>query len=85
VNRTRGYHRCELCPPSESSADGHTQAPCEAGAYPLGDAEIRVRGKDGQVFAAPNLIAHYVAQHSYKPPESFALAAIRAAADTVGC
>lgn len=81
VNRTRGHHGCELCART-GSADSHpppTLAPCED-AYNLGSAEIRVAGADGEKFAAPNLIAHYVAVHAYQPPAAFAAAAIRAAA-----
>jgi hypothetical protein len=79
VNRTRGYHLCELCPRSADRSLTPTVAPCE-NAYTLGSAEIRVSGAGGETFAAPNLIAHYVAAHSYKPPDAFASAAIRATA-----
>jgi len=37
----------------------------------LGCAEIRVCGKDGKIYAAPNLIYHYVAAHKYLPPQEF--------------
>jgi hypothetical protein len=37
----------------------------------LGDAEIRVTGRDGTVYAAPSLVAHYIAEHSYRPPDGF--------------
>ena len=37
----------------------------------LGSAEIRVKGKDGKVYAAPTLIYHYVAAHDYDPPKEF--------------
>lgn len=36
----------------------------------LGSAEIDVVG-DQQVLAAPDLIVHYVVDHSYQPPEQF--------------
>lgn len=36
----------------------------------VGAAEIRVQGT-GVVYAAPNLIHHYVASHSYAPPRDF--------------
>jgi len=36
-----------------------------------GNGEIRVTGADGVVFAAPVLIAHYVAAHGYRPPQAF--------------
>jgi len=37
----------------------------------LGSAEIRVVGQDGTVYAAPDLIYHYVVVHDYRPPEEF--------------
>jgi len=37
----------------------------------LGDAEIRVLGRNDRVFAAPNLIYHYVTAHGYRPPDEF--------------
>jgi hypothetical protein len=37
----------------------------------LGWAEIRVFGDDGKVYAAPNMIYHYVTAHHYKPPDAF--------------
>lgn len=36
-----------------------------------GNGEIRVTGADGTVYAAPVLIAHYVAAHGYRPPQGF--------------
>jgi hypothetical protein len=57
VNVTRGWHRCELCPPNVPRPEGH--------------AEIRVRHPDGTVFAAPTLVAHYVLAHCYAPPAAF--------------
>ena len=40
---------------------------------PLGNGEIRVLG-NGVVYAAPSLICHYVAAHSYLPPAEFVAA-----------
>jgi hypothetical protein len=37
----------------------------------VGDAEVRVRASNGTVYAAPNLIVHYVAEHKYRPPDAF--------------
>jgi len=31
----------------------------------LGSAEVRVKGQDGKVYAAPNLIYHYVAEENH--------------------
>jgi hypothetical protein len=37
----------------------------------FGSAEIRVIGSDSVIYAAPNLVFHYVRDHGYKPPQSF--------------
>lgn len=37
----------------------------------LGADEIRVIGERGQVYAAPNMLYHYVTVHGYKPPDEF--------------
>jgi hypothetical protein len=66
VNPTRGFHGCHLCPreyPFRSSRNGDELS--------LGSAEIRAFSNRGAIFAAPNLIYHYVADHRYKPPEEF--------------
>jgi hypothetical protein len=36
----------------------------------LGAAEIRVIGET-EIYAAPTLIVHFVAEHDYMPPEAF--------------
>ena len=43
----------------------------------LGNGEIRVTGEDGTVYAAPTMIAHYVAEHHYLPPQEFVDAVLR--------
>jgi len=79
VNLMRGYHSCHLCrrphwPPIEMKLGEREQVL-------LGNGEIRVRGAGGMLYAAPSLIAHYVAEHSYLPPDGF-IEAIREAART---
>ena len=66
VNRMRGWQECHLCEvkyPIQIEVDDER--------HPVGDAEIRVSGRDGQVYAAPTLISHYVAAHGYHPPDEF--------------
>ena len=46
--------------------------------FKLGDAQIRVRGLNGEVYASPNLIYHYVQAHHYRPPQAFIDAVARA-------
>ena len=66
VFQTWGYHECPFCTePSFGVKEQHGQEK-----YSLGSAEIRVLGK-GLVYAAPNMIYHYVAHHHYSPPEEF--------------
>ena len=66
VVQTRGLHHCEFCPDRASNSvksKGRTLL--------LGSAEIRVFSLNGNVYAAPNLIYHYISVHHYKPPEGF--------------
>lgn len=66
VMETRGRHWCELCEPtSDIFAERKGQQ------IHLGSSEIRVWSKTGEVYAAPNLIFHYVHTHRYKPPDEF--------------
>ena len=44
----------------------------------LGSAEMTVKGKDGKIYAAPNLIYHYMAAHDYDPPKEFVEALLAA-------
>ena len=52
--------------------DHHTVAPIDfdGESFRLGAAEIRVIGEE-DIFAAPNLIYHYVTEHRYRPPQTF--------------
>lgn len=65
VLATRGLHACELCeqPSNTFSRQGRKLL--------LGSGEIRVFGSGAEVFAAPNLIYHYVQEHQYRPPAEF--------------
>jgi hypothetical protein len=82
VFHTRGFHHCEFCVPVESG--GGPPVPMssrdEEGEFIIGGAEIRVTGPSGIIFAAPDMIIHYVTDHGYKPPEEF-LAALGSGAN----
>ena len=67
VNPTRGWHQCQFCdvPTWGVEVSRHGKRTF------LGDAEIRVKAKDGRLYAAPNLIYHYVSEHDYDPPKEF--------------
>ncbi len=64
INFMRGYHRCEFCP------DGEVAVEARGAVRMLGSAEIWVPG-EGCLYAAPNLIVHYVSSHGYQPPEEY--------------
>jgi hypothetical protein len=67
---TRGFHICELCPPDPDRFKG-THVERRGEKLFLGTAEIRVFAKNGEIYAAPNLIYHYVYAHHYQPPAPF--------------
>jgi len=70
VAQSRGLHPCDLCNGLRHDAFTNGDE-----SLVLGSAEIRVFSPDGRtVFAAPNLIYHYVADHYYLPPEEFVTA-----------
>jgi hypothetical protein len=60
VNQTTGFHSCCFCKGPER---------------PHSSAEIRVSGA-GKVYAAPELVHHYVVAHRYKPPVEFIAAVL---------
>ena len=64
----RGFHVCEFC---DMPHDKVPTVQCGEEVLELGFAEIRVFGRDSCVYAAPNLIYHYVVEHHYQPPEEF--------------
>lgn len=68
---TRGIHRCEFCAEEEiwvESPDGAERM--------LGTGEVWIPG-EGVMYAAPNLIVHYMGAHGYQPPKVY-LDAVRA-------
>jgi hypothetical protein len=69
VNATRGYHACSLCRRVDDLMGLRVTRGGDE--LRLGSAEIRVEGKDGVVYAAPNLVYHYVVDHDYRPPDGF--------------
>lgn len=73
--RTRGWHRCNLCP--EGAPCPVTVQGADGGQYLVGDAEIRVAGQGRVVYAAPTMVIHYVQDHGYRPPDGFIAAVLR--------
>lgn len=78
INRTRGFHRCNLCPAQEGGAmRAPTVVRDASGEYFVGSAEIRVTTPSGARYAAPDMIIHYVEEHDYSPPADFVEAVVR--------
>ncbi|MGW7054076.1 DUF7919 family protein [Streptomyces sp. NPDC054887] len=73
AQQTRGYHFCPWCAARLLGLNGARDT------CPRGSAEIRVVG-DGVVYAAPELITHYVEAHEYAPPAEFVRAVLAASA-----
>src|SRR5262249_42604519 len=71
IGQTRGLHQCDLCCSGEANV-----AQRDGEELLLGSAEIRVVSDQGQLYAAPNLIYHYVASHNYAPPSEFVRAVL---------
>src|ERR1051326_7551523 len=72
--QTTGFHRCNLC--LIPSVGQHEARRCGE-LLKLGSAEIRVFDSNGQEYAAPNLIYHYVVEHYYLPPSEFIEAVVK--------
>ena len=66
ASQTRGLYECHLCGTKESNVSERNGEQLL-----LGSAEIRVLSRAGGVYAAPNLIYHYVSVHRYSPPKEF--------------
>ncbi len=66
--QTRGFHVCNLC---NMPKEVVPLLEYEGQTLRFGSAEIRVLGLNGIIYAAPNLVFHYVRDHGYLPPQSF--------------
>ncbi|MFG1917190.1 hypothetical protein [Micromonospora sp. NPDC048898] len=77
VRQTRGHHYCEIC--VRDMGEGAREA-IRQGMIARESAEFEVRG-DGVVYAAPQLLLHYVTAHEYLPPAEFCTAALAATCD----
>lgn len=77
VNLTRGWHFCNLCPKPPEPMPQPITVKSPEGDFPVGHGEIRVEGRNGVRYAAPDMIAHYVLEHGYRPPEEFIEAVVQ--------
>ncbi len=73
IGQTRGWHTCQFC---DTITYGFLRVEKNGKEALLGSAEIRVYGQD-KVYAAPNLIYHYVVAHHYLPPSEFIEAVVK--------
>lgn len=62
VFQTRGFQLCHFC--KEQIVDSKIKCATSS-------CEIRVIGKDGIVYASPQMIVHYIEEHKYLPPQQF--------------
>ena len=73
IRQTRGFHQSPFIEPSPIGYPVEYKGKHMR----LGSAEIRVEGKDGKVYRAPNLIYHYMKDCGYLPPQDFLIAIAR--------
>lgn len=78
IVQLRGFHECNLC----SEKTGYLSVERNGEQLKLGSAEIRVLGNDGKIYAAPNLIYHYITKHNYMPPAEFIKAVLTGSSDS---
>ena len=71
---SKNFHRCDLC---SNAPSGLLSVTFQSQTAQLGAAEIRVLDHQGRVYAAPDLIFHYVTVHRYRPPKEFIAAVNR--------
>ncbi|WP_339733657.1 hypothetical protein [uncultured Gimesia sp.] len=66
VARIRGQHPCNLC-------KAYPKIRCKIGGMRhLGCTELRIPSREQKiVFASPDMILHYIEEHSYLPPAEF--------------
>ena len=65
VAQMRGIHECEFCRGDSYFVERNGEK------LLLGSSEIRVFSRDGDIYAAPTLIYHYMTSHNYSPPDEF--------------
>jgi hypothetical protein len=67
VHTTRGLSPCEI----SQECVYPVVAEFNMESLRLGSAEIRVLAREGTIFAAPDMIFHYITVHRYLPPNKF--------------
>ena len=77
TNLYRGTHVCEFCEPPRDIIKQDRMYYFVWALTREGNGEILVPGEDGITYVAPALIAHYIAEHQYQPPQKFIDAVLR--------
>ncbi len=70
TNQMRGNHVCNLCTPIDPYEDTFYWPPTGKRVL-LGSSELWILGKSNKVYAAPDMIFHYITEHNYLPPSEF--------------
>jgi len=68
-----GMHGCDLCPFQEVEMEGEMFR--DTRGSPSGNLNLFIPGR-GCIYAAPELIKHYIPDHKYAPPEEFCQAVL---------
>ncbi len=72
VNQCMGWHDCEFCETPPQKLSFWRRAPTRSNSAAKGNGEIHVPTAHGDiVYVAPQLVAHYVEEHRYRPPNEF--------------
>jgi len=71
-----GYHNCRLGSCRRRTCPWGLTESRHGQSVKLGDSVVLVEAIDGLRYAAPDLIYHYVVEHSYLPPKAFVDAAL---------
>jgi len=71
IGQTRGFQFCGI---NCCEYSGTIEYRRSGVLLKLGSAEVRVFGAADKIYAAPNLVYHYVSEHDYKMPDEFVIA-----------
>jgi hypothetical protein len=77
TNLCRGTHICEFCQPPRDILKLDEDYYWVWALAREGNGEIHVPAEDGVTYVAPALVAHYIMEHQYQPPQKFIDAVLR--------
>ena len=74
LGSSRGWHECEFCDASTAGpVDASNKPSLSLG--PCGYGTLSIPGRSA-IYFAPDLIAHYIDEHEYRPPQDFVTAVL---------